>query len=252
MKKLFTSILSLVLLFSMAGSVFAESMKVNYEYSSALVKAVQLDEVFVGVVGVDGEFLVLNEQKAIDNGISSEKINEAKDKIKEYNKIIKDTLAITPYFTFDGNEILFDDIAAEKNGVSMELINTTKSDVEKINDTTNSINALPSYGTAKGINTLASCEGKNKYEDRWYGYDTYFDSCNTTKLIGYLTVGTALTTVAAAITAFIAPPVGVAVGIAAGLIGAGAGILTVASANGCGVIVRWSLDKPIWSGSQCS
>lgn len=239
MKKLFTSLLSLVLLFSMVGSVFAESVKVDYAYSSALVKAVQLDEVFVGAVGVDGEFLVLNQQKAIDNGISSDKINEAKEKIKEYNKIIEDTLAITPYFTFVGNQILFDDLAAEKNGVSKELINATKYDVEKIN------------GEANSIATFASCEGTNKYEDRWYGYDTYFDSCNTTKLIGYLTIGAAITTIAAAITAFIAPPAGVAVGIAAGLIGAGAGVLTVASANGCGVIIRWTLDKPIWSGSQC-
>lgn len=239
MKKLFTSLLSLVLLFSMVGSVFAESVKVDYAYSSALVKAVQLDEVFVGAVGVDGEFLVLNQQKAIDNGISSDKINEAKEKIKEYNKIIEDTLAITPYFTFVGNQILFDDLAAEKNGVSTELINATKYDVEKIN------------GEANSIATFASCEGTNKYEDRWYGYDTYFDSCNTTKLIGYLTIGAAITTIAAAITAFIAPPAGVAVGIAAGLIGAGAGVLTVASANGCGVIIRWTLDKPIWSGSQC-
>ncbi|MEY2372181.1 hypothetical protein [Lysinibacillus capsici] len=239
MKKLFTSLLSLVLLFSMVGSVFAESVKVDYAYSSALVKAVQLDEVFVGAVGVDGEFLVLNQQKAIDNGISSDKINEAKEKIKEYNKIIEDTLAITPYFTFVGNQILFDDLAAEKNGVSTELINATKYDVEKIN------------GEANSIASFASCEGTNKYEDRWYGYDTYFDSCNTTKLIGYLTIGAAITTIAAAITAFIAPPAGVAVGIAAGLIGAGAGVLTVASANGCGVIIRWTLDKPIWSGSQC-
>lgn len=239
MKKLFTSILSLVLLFSMVGSVFAESMKVNYEYSSALVKAVQLDEIFVGAVGVDGDFLVLDQQKASDNGISSDKIKEAKEKIKEYNKITKDTLAITPFFTFVGNQILFDDKAAEKNGVSMELINATKYDVEKIN------------GAANSIVTLASCEGKNKFEDRWYGYDTYFDSCNTTKLIGYLTIGAGVTTIAAAITAFIAPPVGLAVGIAAGLMGIGAGVLTVASANGCGILVRWSFDKPIWSGSQC-
>lgn len=64
MKKLFISILSLVLLFSMVGSVFAEGQKVNYEYSSALVKAVQLDEIFVETVGVDGEFLVLGSAKS--------------------------------------------------------------------------------------------------------------------------------------------------------------------------------------------
>ncbi|MGE7839625.1 hypothetical protein ACQKNX_02420 [Lysinibacillus sp. NPDC093712] len=240
MKKLFTSILSLVLLFSMVGSVFAESVKVNYEYSSVLVQAVQLEEVFVGAVGLDGDFVVLDQQKAIDNGISSDKINEAKEKIKEYNKIIKDTLDITPYFTFEGDQILFDDIAAEKNGVSMELINTTKSDVDKVN------------GLANTLDTRASCEGTNKYEDRWYGYDTYFDSCNTTKIIGLLTVGAGLTTIAGAITAALLPPVGIAIAIAGGLIGAGAGILTYASANGCGVIVRFTLDKPIWSGSQCS
>lgn len=114
MKKLFTSILSVVLLFSMVGSVFAESKKVNYEYSSALVTAAQLDEIFVGAVGVDGEFLVLDQQKAINNGISSDKIKEAEEKIKEYNKITKDVLVISPLLTFVGNQIQFDEIAAEK------------------------------------------------------------------------------------------------------------------------------------------
>ncbi|MEK9199833.1 hypothetical protein ACH0B5_17850 [Ureibacillus sp. 179-F W5.1 NHS] len=239
MKKLFTSILTVVLLFSMVGSVFAESKKVNYEYSTALVKAVQLDEKFVGAVGVDGEFLFLDQQKAIENGISTDKIKEAKEKIKDYNKITKDALEITPLLTFVGNQIQFDEIEAEEKGVSKELINATKSDIEKINK------------ASEGIFSIAACDGSNKYVDRWYGYDTYFDSCNANKLIGYLTIGAGITTIAAAITAFIAPPVGLAVGIAAGLIGIGAGALTVANANGCGILIRWSFDKPIWTGSQC-
>lgn len=65
MKNLFTSILSLVLLFSMVGNVFAEGQKINYEYSSALVQAVQLDEIFVEVVGLDGDFIVLDQQKPL-------------------------------------------------------------------------------------------------------------------------------------------------------------------------------------------
>lgn len=238
MKKLFTSILSLVLLFSMVGSVFAEGKKVNYEYSSALVKAVQLDDKFVEAVRVDGEFIVLDQHKAIDNGISSTKIKEAKEKIKEYNKITKDSQAISPFLTFIGNQIQFDEIEAEKNGVSKELINATKSDIEKINSAGDSIFSR-------------SCKGSNEFKNRIYGYDTYFDSCATTQLIGYLTIGAGVATIAAAITAFIAPPAGLAVGIAAGLIGIGAGVLTVASAKGCGVFIRWSFNKPIWTSSQC-
>lgn len=240
MKNLFTSILSLVLLFSMVGNVFAEGQKVNYEYSSALVQAVQLDEIFVEVVGLDGDFIVLDQQKAINKGISTDKIKEAETKIEDYNKITKDALEISPLLTFVGNQIEFDEKEAKKRGVSEELINATKSDIEKINK-----------AAEEDISTYATCEGTNKFVDRWYGYDTYFNSCATTKIIGYVTVGAGITTVAAAITAFIAPPVGLVVGIAAGILGIGAGALTIASANGCGILIRWSLDKPIWTGSQC-
>ena len=240
MKKLFTSILSVVLLFSMVGSVFAESKKVNYEYSSALVTAAQLDEIFVGAVGVDGEFLVLDQQKAINNGISSDKIKEAEEKIKEYNKITKDVLVISPLLTFVGNQIQFDEIVAEKKGVSKELINATKIDVEKINK-----------AAAEGIVSLAACGGTNKYEDRWYGFDTYFDSCVSNQIIGYLAIGVGITTIASLVTMAISPPAGMALGIAAGLLTIGGGALTVANAYGCGVLIRWSFDKPFWTGSQC-
>lgn len=183
-----------------------------------------------------------DQQKAIDKGISSDKIKEAKIKIEEYNKITKDALEISPLLTFAGNYIQFDEKEAKKRGVSEELINATKSDVEKINK-----------AAEEGISTYATpdCKGINKYEDRWYGFDTYFNSCATTTLIGLLTIGAGVTTIAAAITAYFIPPVGLAVGIAAGLIGIGAGVLTVASANGCGVLIRWSFDTPFWTGSQC-
>ena len=247
MKKLFTSFVSLVLIFSMVGNVFAESNKVNYEYSSALIQVLQLDEIFVGAVGVDGEFLVLNQQKAIDNGISSDKIKEAKEKIKEYNKITKDVLEISPLLSFVGNQIQFDEIEAEKKGVSKELIKSTKSDIEKINkEATKDISA-----NVTSTYAAASCGGTNKYEDRFYGYDTYFDSCNTTRIIGLLTIAAGIVTIAAVITAVINPPAGIAVGITAGLLGIGAGALTFASANGCGIYIRWSFDTPIWTGSQC-
>ena len=49
----------------------------------------------------------------------------------------------------------------------------------------------------------------------------------------------------------IAPPAVLAVGIAAGLLTIGAGALTAANANGCGIYIRWSFDKPYWTGSQC-
>lgn len=66
-----------------------------------------------------------------------------------------------------------------------------------------------------------------------------------------MTVGAGVATVAAAVAAFIFPPAGLAVGIAAGLLAIGAGALTVANAYGCGVYIKWSFDKPYWTGSQC-
>lgn len=154
MKKIFTTFVSLVLFFGIVGSVYAENMQVNYEYSSALVTAAQLDKSFVGVVGVDGELLVLDQHKALENGISFEKIKEAKEKIKEYNKITKDALAISPFITFNGNKIHFNEKEAEKKGVSKELINATNSDIEKINK------------AAENIYSIAACEGASKFVDR--------------------------------------------------------------------------------------
>ncbi|PLR91936.1 hypothetical protein [Bacillus sp. T33-2] len=185
--------------------------------------------------------------KAKQKGISTERINDAKNKIKEYNKITKNALAIQPFMEFDGASIQFNDKAAEKNGVSKQLIESTKSDVSKIN----SYVEKEKHNTDDGLVHIAACSGASKFVDTWNGYDTYFDSCETTKIIGYLTIGAGVATIAAAVAAFIFPPAGLAAGIAAGLMGIGAGALTVASAEGCGTKVKWMFDQPFWTGSQC-
>lgn len=241
MKKLLAVFVSLVFLFSISSQGYAQTKESEDAYSDFLVQAIQLDEVFSSFIVLDGDYVKFKEREAIKSNISNEMIQDAKEKVEEFNKIIADSIAIKPFISFVGNELQFDAVGAEKNGVSEELINATKEDVEKISK---SISSDDKY-------SIAACSGKNAYVDHWYGYDTYFDSCNTNKIIGLLTVGAGIATIVAAVTAAIAPPVAVAAGIAAGLMGIGAGTLTYANAEGCGVYIKWTLDKPWWTGSQC-
>lgn len=85
--------------------------------------------------------------------------------------------------------------------------------------------------------------GKNKYEDTLTGFNTYFNSCTTDKIIDYIEIGAAIATIGAVIAAAIYPPSSLVTGIAGGLIAAGISALNVAASNGYGIKVKWFCDN---------
>lgn len=106
------------------------------------------------------------------------------------------------------------------------------------------------------VYTAAGCTpvGKSKYENTWYGFDTYFDSCETSKILAWVGVGVSATVLAASIVIFIYPPSAAAIGIATGLIALGASTLAIPATDDCGIHIKWFSDsskKPFWWGSQC-
>ena len=103
------------------------------------------------------------------------------------------------------------------------------------------------------INSLsrASCEGENAFTDNAIFEEAKFDSCHTTKLISLLNIGAGVAALAAAISLAIFPPAAFALTVAAAVLAIGAGVLRLASSDGCGIKVSKLILLPWAAKSQC-
>jgi len=125
---------------------------------------------------------------------------------KEIDVMLEEVVEIQDYFVFNENSnIFFDSDQAIKEGVDKELVLRTKADMEMLGEE---------------INLLASCPGISG----WYEAQSvfFFDSCQTSEMVYWITTGANLSTIAGLITAYFNPAAGLPVAIAGVLINQGA------------------------------
>ncbi len=243
LKKIIVGIIGMVLLFSIISQVPATAAQVEIQtkeaISSLFTDVLELDSEFDNTIVMDGDYIVLDTNLAIKQGATDSDIKLAISKVNEHNQLTKDISDLQPFVTEDENGFNFDEESAREANVSEDLINTVVKDFELINS----------------IEPLADCKGQSKFEYNSDGFYTYFDSCETAKIITYIQIGAAIATLALAIATFIAPPVGLAAIIAVGLFDIGAVALNLVNIKGCGTWIRWggtySNPKPMWARSQC-
>ena len=242
MKKFIMGLLAMVLMFSLTTQFPAKAAQIendtNAKLSELLTGVLELGSEFDNTIDFNGEFIAIDTTLATKQGATKSEIKLAKSKVNEHNQITEDTLALQPFVTNDENGFYLDEESARTANVSEDLIEATVSDFELMNS----------------IQPLATCNGKSKYEKTSNGFYTYFDSCETAKIINYIQIGAAIATLALAVASFIAPPVGLATIIAVGLFDVGALSLNFANIKGCGTWLKWTgttNPEPWWAGSQC-
>jgi len=97
---------------------------------------------------------------------------------------------------------------------------------------------------------IRACSGRNRWDYTGIQLNVYINSCNSDTLIGLLTTGTGIATIAAALTAITGLGV-VAAGAVAGVLGAVTGVLTTCAARGRGIVIHNIPPGPVvWCNGQ--
>ncbi|MHC8516706.1 hypothetical protein [Sporosarcina sp. ITBMC105] len=131
---------------------------------------------------MDGDYVALYINLAKKQGATDSDIKLAIAKVNEHNQITNDVATLQPFVTYDENGFNFDEEAAREANISEDLIATTVNDFESMNT----------------VEPFASCKGKSAFEKQSYGFYTFFDSCETAKIINYIQIGAAIATLALA------------------------------------------------------
>jgi hypothetical protein len=242
MKKIITGLVAMVLMFSLTTQFTANAAQIENETNDTLsdlfTGVLELGSDFDNTIGLNGDYIAIDTTLATKQGATNSEIKQAKSKVKEHNQITEDTLALQPFVTNDEKGFYLDEESARTANVSEDLIEATIKDFELMNS----------------IEPLATCNGRSSFTKTSDGFYSYFDSCETAKIINYIQIGAAIATLALAVASFIAPPVGLATIIAVGLFDVGAISLGFANIANCGIWIKWTgttNPDPGWAHNQC-
>lgn len=109
---------------------------------------------------------------------------------------------IFPYVSYENGTISFDAEGAEADGLEQDLLERIQNDFSFLN-------------TSNSFRTQQTCGGVSRSDNRWYGEDVYFNSCDAAELATMLTNNASISAIASVVSAFI--PGGLPVSVSSGL-----------------------------------
>jgi hypothetical protein len=138
--------------------------------------------------------------------------------------------------SIDVRSHVFDGASAARNGVDAAIVNDFATGWVAAGNTAIHATVDQSKVESFGLTTLnvQGCAGKNRVDYTGLQLNMYLNSCNSSKIVGMVTAGAGVASIAAVITSWTGAG-GAIAGVLAGVVAISAGVLTTCSAKGRGI-----------------